>query len=257
MPERCNTLWIGPALGAVERACLLSVMRHGHRLRLYCYAVPDGVPKGVEICDAAEILPEERIIRHKSGSAALFANWFRYRLQEMGRGLWIDTDIYLLAPIEAAGPTVMGEEEPGVLNTAVLRLPPESPLLPELLALFEENSVPPWLKFRHRLRAQMRLLITGRSGLAMMPWGSAGPNALTALATRHGLCHLALPREVFYPVHWRDADWIRNPAIRLEDRITPDTVAIHLWNERIRQFKDLPAPSGSFLARLQEEGARE
>jgi hypothetical protein len=33
------------------------------------------------------------------------------------------------------------------------------------------------------------------------------------------------------------------------------TVTVHLWNERIKHFKEKPAPKGSFLARLQQEGA--
>ena len=33
------------------------------------------------------------------------------------------------------------------------------------------------------------------------------------------------------------------------------SVAVHLWNECIRTFKDAPAPAGSFLHRLQQEGA--
>ena len=42
----------------------------------------------MELRDAAEILPESRIIRHKTGSVALFANWFRYELQRRGLGTW-------------------------------------------------------------------------------------------------------------------------------------------------------------------------
>src|SRR5690349_7920416 len=36
----CVTLWIGESLGAVERACLRSVLRQGHSLALYCYDRP-------------------------------------------------------------------------------------------------------------------------------------------------------------------------------------------------------------------------
>lgn len=36
--------------------------------------------------------------------------------------------------------------------------------------------------------------------------------------------------------------------------MTPNSLALHLWNELIRGFKDKPAPAGSFLARLHAEG---
>jgi hypothetical protein len=249
------TLWIGEALGPVERACLKSVIRQGHSLSLYCYRRPEGVPAGIEIRDAAEILPEDRIIRHESGSVALFANWFRYELQRRGLGTWVDCDVYLVAPLESALPYLFGEQGPGSINVGVFRAPPDSPLLPPLLALFEERRVPHWLPWRPKLSAYARLLTSGRSGLSKMPWGSAGPRAASALAKELGLFRLAAPRDVLYPVHWRDAEWIRDPALSLDDMITPRTLCVHIWNQQIKHFKDRPAPPGSFLARLQAEGA--
>lgn len=248
------TLWIGPALGPVERACLKSVLNQGHPLALYCYREPAGVPDGVELRDASAIIPERRIIRHRTGSFALFANWFRYELQRREAGTWVDCDVYLLSPLNGASPYLFGEEAPGRINNAVLRLPPDSPLLPPLLALFEERSVPPWLPFRARTAARLRLWRRGRSGLASMPWGSAGPDALSYLAKRHGLSRLAVPPELLYPAPWQDALWIADPGKWLEDVITPRTVAVHLWNERIKHVKERPARPGSFLERLQDEG---
>jgi hypothetical protein len=87
-----------------------------------------------------------------------------------------------------------------------------------------------------------------------MPWGSLGPHAFTSVAQRRGADRWALAPEVLYPVHWQDAGWIRDPSMRLEYVTTERTVAVHLYNEKIKSFKDRPAPPGSFLARLQEEG---
>jgi hypothetical protein len=247
-------LWIGPRLGPVERACLKSVLKRGHSLALYCYGEPDGVPDGVELRDASEIIPRHRIIRHKTGSVALFANWFRYELQRRHAGTWVDCDVYLLAPLDGDSPCLFGEEAPGKINNGVLRLPPDSPLLPPLVALFEERSVPPWLPLRSRMAAHLRLWHRGRSGLAAMPWGSAGPNALSYLVRRHGMGDFALPPEILYPSPWQDALWIADPARSLDQVVTERTVAVHLWNERIKHVKNRPAPPGSFLARLQDEG---
>lgn len=254
MQDRCVTLWIGPRLGPVERACMRSVLRHGHALALYCYAVPEGVPEGVELRDAAAILPEHRIVRHRSGSVALFSNLFRYELLRRGAGIWLDTDIYLVAPLPPADPYLFGWEDEAVINTAVLGMPADSPLLPPLLAVFQEREVPSWLPWRARLRARLRLRLTGRSGLARMPWGSAGPRAFTALARRAGLDRLAMPSRIFYPAHYRDAAWIRDPRRRLEDVVAPDTVAVHLWHQLIKGWAEAPAAPGSFLARLHGEG---
>ena len=80
-------------------------------------------------------------------------------------------------------------------------------------------------------------------------------HAITALAQALGIDGEALPEPVFYPVPYPHASWLRDPAIRLEDVIGPATVAIHLWNALIAEFKDRPAAPGSFLARLHAEGA--
>jgi hypothetical protein len=254
-PDICLTLWIGPKLGRVERACLRSLMRQGHRVALYCYRPVEGVPAGVELRDGATILAEDRIIRHRSGSVALFANWFRYELMRHGPGIWVDTDQYLIAPIVPRRPHLFGWQDTDMIANGVLRIPEDSPLLGELIEIFEERTIPFWLPRRERIAAWLRRLATGRTGLSRMPWGSAGPHALTAIARKHGKLDEALAPSVFFPVHYRHADWIRDPARPLEAVLKADTVGVHLWNERIRTWKEEPAPAGSFLARLHAEGA--
>jgi hypothetical protein len=194
-------------------------------------------------------------VRHRNGSVALFSDLFRLSLLRRGLGTWIDTDVYFVAPIDAARPILFGRQSANVINGAVLRLPPDSPLLAALLALFDEQEVPFWLDPAEREAAARRLAETGRTGLSQMPWGTAGPNALTALARRMRVDDQALPESVFYPVPFRHAGWILNPGLRLEEAIRPETVAVHLWNALIKDIKDRPAPAGSFLARLQEEGS--
>ncbi|WP_162806533.1 hypothetical protein [Sphingosinicella terrae] len=249
------TLWIGPALGRVERACLRSALRHGHSVTLYCYSEPQGVPEGVTVADAAEILPESRIIRHRSGSVALFSDLFRYHLLARGLGTWIDTDVYVVRPIDQARPHLFGHQSVNVLNGAVLRLPADSLMLAALLDLFEERDVPDWLSAEEREAAAARLLAYGRTGLALMPWGTAGPDAITALAHRFGVYDQALPQQAFYPAHVSQSRWLLDPTNRLEDAVLPDTMAIHLWSNLIRNWKDQPAPAGTVLARLHAEGA--
>ena len=254
MSVQCAALWIGSSLGPVERACLRSVLRQGHKLDLYCYSQPDGVPAGVALRDAAEILPRSSIVRHHSGSVSLFSNRFRYELQRRSLGTWLDCDAYLVRPLDSTSDYLIGEYEPGKINGGIMRLPPDSPILSALFAVFEERHVMPWLPWRSKASARWRLLTTGRVGLAKLPWGSAGPVALTYLARAHGVDHVALPPEVLYPVRWQEADWILDSGRTLEDVVTPLTVSVHFWNERIKEFKHRPAPPGSVLARLHAEG---
>ena len=251
----CVTLWIGPRLGLLERACLRSVVRAGHRLTLFCYDRPADVPEGVDIEDAREFVPADRIMRYRNGSYSLFSNLFRYELQRASRGTWVDCDVYLIKPLNGDSPYLIGEEAPGILNGGVLRIPADSPLLPFLLEPFDGEAVPAWLPWRHRVQARLRRMVVGRTGLGRMPWGTTGPLALTNAARATGVDVSALPPAFLHPVRWQDAGWIADPGERLEDRITPDTISIHLWNERIKHLKEAPAPPGSFLHRLQSEGA--
>lgn len=248
-------LWIGSDAGALERACMLSVLRQGHRLILWTYGPVNAVPAGVEMADATEILPKSLILRHETGSVSLFSNWFRYELQRRGLGTWIDSDVYLLQPIDTNSPYLLTEMAPGWINGGILRMPPDSPALSPLLEIFERPHVPYWLPLRPRLRAQLRRLRTGRVDLSRLPWGTSGPRALTAVARHLGLDSLAVPAAVYSPVPWEHAEWITNPTVTLESWTTPVTRAVHLWNERIKHLKHHPSPPGSFLHRLQSEGA--
>lgn len=254
MPAPCVTLWIGDALGPVERACLRSVLRHGHSVALYCYRTPKGVPDGVEVREASDILPEDSIFLHEAGSVAAFADWFRFELQRRSLGTWIDTDVYLVRPLDADRPYLFGKEDPKLINNAVFRVPHDSELLSALLEVFDMRKVPEWLPFRSYLPARARQIFSGRVDLGRMPFGTTGPDALTAAATRLGLAEEALPIEVFNPVPWQKADWILDPSVSLESVTTQRTVAVHLWNECIKEFKNSPAAKGSFLDRLHREG---
>lgn len=252
------TLWIGPELGFLERACLRSVLRQGHPVTLYCYEPPAGVPAGVELADASTILPIDCLVAHRRGSVALFSDWFRFEAQRRGLGIWLDCDVYLLAPLDGA-PILLGESAPGAIESAVLRLPPDCPVLPALIAPFRQRTVPVWMSRRSRGAALLRLWGTGRTGIDRMPWGTLGPYALSWAVRSSGpgsaLAQAVQPTTRFYPVHWRDACWIVDPAQPLENRVSPGTVAVHLWSECLRAVREGPAPAGSMLARLRAEGA--
>lgn len=252
-PPSLVTLWIGNKLGPVETACLASAMRQGHHVALYCYRVVTGVPRGVEVRDAAAILPKQAVVRHHMGSPALFADRFRYELLRLGLGTWIDCDAYFLRPLDGTAPMLFGWQDGSLINNGVLRLPADSPVLPPLLAFFEERTVPAWLPLRARLAARWRLAMCGRTGIRWMPWGSSGPAALTWLLRRHGLDRNALLPEVLYPVPWQRAGWILDPAIVVGEMVTQRTVSLHVWTSQLPAALLAAPPSGSFLARLAAE----
>lgn len=251
-----NLLWVEGRLGPVERACLRSIAAQGHAVNLWHYGPLEGAPDCVELRDGDEIVPREKVFRHvPSGSFALFSNLFRYELLRRGLGLWFDCDVYLLAPARPDQGTVLSWGEPGLVASAVLGLPTDSPILGELIGYFDGRRIPPWLHWRSRLLRILERQVMGRHRVEALPWGTLGPHGLTWMVARHGLTGLVRPQAVFSPWTWREASVIFEPGFEIETRITSETLGVHLYNEMIRGRKDDRPPAGSLLERLHREGA--
>jgi hypothetical protein len=252
MPQQIVCLWIGPALGLIERLSLRSFVAQGHPVALYGYDAMAGVPAGVELRDAGAILPRAvaDAMRARTGSFAMFSDLFRMELQRHGLGLWSDVDVIAMRPIEVDGPFVAGRESDRFLNGAVLKLDPDSAMLRDWVAVTKSGRVPPWLPFHRAPGAYLRQALGARIEPAELPFGTFGPKLITALAERHGLTGMAQPIEVFYPLRPRDATRLWDPTLRLADIVTDRTLAIHLWNEKLRELKHLPPPQGSILWEL-------
>ena len=257
-PPVCNALWMGSALGPLERACLASFVEVGHRVDLYGYDEVEGVPAGVSVRDAAEVLPRSSILRHRAtGSWSLGSNRFRYALMRAGRGVWIDCDLLCVRPLPDE-PFLFAYENAERINGAVLRIPCDHPVLDDLEAIFDSPTwTPPFESLRRRLAYAIRRLVRRDFGIADMPWGVAGPRALTHYLPRHGLAHLARPADAFYPVSLRDADLLLAPdPSALAARIGERTMCLHLWGQALRQQADPPPPT-SFLAAVHDGSWRE
>ena len=97
-----QSLWIGPRLGVMEAAAARSHLARGHAYHLYVYDEVAGAPPGVELKDAAAVLPRSAVACYAAGpvrgSYAVFANYFRYALL-VDRGNWrADADPFCPAP---------------------------------------------------------------------------------------------------------------------------------------------------------------
>lgn len=246
------SLWIGGGLSPIERLSLASFVANGHSTALYSYEDVADVPGGVEMRNAATVLPRRLAeqFRYRSGSYALFSNLFRYELQRRELGLWVDADVVCLKPIALEGSFIAGWESPRFLNGAVMRLAPDSPVVADWFAAWEAGNVPAWLPVRRAFRARMKGWLGHQVSPAELPFGTFGPKALTALAQKHGLASAAQPEAVFYPVAPRDAQRIYDPTYRFEDVINPETLTVHLWNEKLCELKLAKPPAGSLLDTL-------
>ena len=249
--ERLNSLWFEGPLGYMELLSIASARAFGHPVTLFSYRPETltGVPKGVEVRDARDVMDDERRVRLFDGRyKALGSDFFRYELFAKSMGYWIDLDVVLLRPLDFDSDHVFGWEHGSSINGAVLKLPPTSPMLRELRAVPEKNWRPPFFGPRRTLLYYWNRVSRGTVLLEDLPWGSAGPALITHLARKYGMLDLAQPREVFYPVPYERAEDLFADAGTVEALITPETRAIHLVAFAPDPVVRPRAPTGSYMA---------
>jgi hypothetical protein len=250
--ERLNALWFGDRLAYLEQLSILSALAHGHAYTLYSYKPESlqGVPAGVEVRDAAEVMSDPRRVRYFEGKfKALGSDFFRYELMAKSLGYWVDLDLIFVRPLDLPGDYVFGWEGPKSINGAVLKLPAGSPMLEELRNIPERNWCPPYFGPRSKLKYHWQRL-RGPVELEDLPWGSAGPGMIAYLAKKYGLLGITQPIDVFYPLPYTGARKLFGPAEAIERLIMPNTLAIHMWHSSLGDLVDRPPPTGSYIEKL-------
>ena len=254
-PAVIQSLWIGESLSTFEILTMQSYLYHGHPFHLYAYHDIPGVPDGVQVMNANEILSEELVfVNRSSGSLGSFADWFRYELLAKKQGYWVDMDQVCLRPFEFHSRYVFGwgGDVEQILN-GVLKLPPDSPGLQILLTMCRDINT--WLPFdrpRKKLLRTLRWLTIGNRREFLYP-GEVGPVGMTRMVNHLGLQQYIQQQEVFYPVSW--SNWRSIYDDRSQDGypFLDTSYSVHLWNEAARAEKidkDATYPAGSLIERL-------
>jgi hypothetical protein len=246
--------WYGPPLSRIERLCMSSFLANGHAVMLHVYEEPRRVPHGVTLCDAAAVLPRSELFVHRStGSLALFADWFRYRLLAQHGGLWVDTDMVCLRPFTHTAAEIFGWQDQTTINNAVLGLPPNHALARWMVECCERpNRFLPYDSLRMRRRKLTRRLL-GR-GRAASTWGETGPDGLTAAAVHLGCAAHAQPFWHFYPIHYLNWQTVFDGTLADNTSLIDGSYGLHLWNEMARRQpgfnRDDRFADGSLFERL-------
>jgi len=229
----------------------------GHKLTIYAYGSLDNVPEQIDVRNAREIFPDDRVVTSRTTvGASLHSNLFRYALFGKTDALWVDLDIVPLRPLEFESIDIFGLETPSKVNGAVLRLSRKSPAL-KWLSQFTLDTVgiPGWVPLPARF--EMWLKYRGK-GVPINAWphGTTGPMGLTHALRMTGEINKALPTETFYPLHWSETNKLLHPgALTLED-FPPTSHCLHLWSFHLkrtmeRRFRG-SVPKGSLLNNLLE-----
>ncbi len=253
-------LWVGTELSAIEQLSMRSFVACGHDVELFTYGKVVGIPGGVRVRDANEVLPESRVFYYKRRrSVAAFANWFRYRMLYEQGGVWVDTDVICLRRFDFDCRLFFGRQDFETINNAVLGAEKGHPLFKWMANQAEFPNRPlPYDTSRDRWRKWRRKYLQGnRQG--NVKWGEAGPLGLTRAIQHFELQEFALPYTAFYPVHFQCWDAIFDSTYPSPEAFFPNSYAIHVWNEMIRSHanfdKNARFPSDSLIEALKRRYA--
>lgn len=215
--------WHGRALPLYARSCMQSFLDRGHRVRLFAYS-PLDVPPGVMLADAGRILDASHLLRYSK--IQFFADAFRYELLLKEGGWWIDVDVVCLTDKLPEAPYAWGEQEPGVINVAILKFPAADRLVAQLAT-------------------EVRALSCQSS------WGTTGPHLLSKVLPEYGPPRRAGSAPQFYPLHWLEAPLLLLPEYKSElMRRIEGCMFLHLWAhvfEEIGIDLDRNIPGGSLM----------
>jgi len=229
-----NSYWGGGSLTQLELVCLSSFVQNGAHYNLYTYDEPRGVPKGVIVRDANEILPAERMFRYPAGtfnegSLSGFSNLFRYTLLQRIGGWWVDTDVCYLRPFGTDRDEFYVREQTRtgefLVASCIFRAPSASVVLQHCLEGFALKDV---TKVVH---------------------AETGPALLTSAIRECDREGVVQPAGQFFPVPWWEYE-----RLLFDEQLSIDRCfAVHFWNTMLTTAgvdKNAEFPKNSAFERL-------
>lgn len=250
------SLWIGTRLQYLNQMCLLSHVRAGHPVTLYCTDTVENVPEGVTARPATEIMEIDREIVAQT-SASFLSNVFRYRMIRATGAVWIDCDAFCHRPFPDAPDAIFaGHGMRRALNCGVVAIPREGALMDMLLDYYENlPDVPPWFNTNQRRKldrlADKEPDLPHAVRIYRAERTAFGPQAFTYFAKQTGDFQKAMTPDVLYPVPFQLNDIFYDPHGRVEGWFTDDTLSVHLYTNGTRPWwRKNPPLEGSYAWRM-------
>ena len=232
-----QSLWVGDKLSLIEQLSIASFIRNGHEFHLYTYNKLSGVPDGVQLKDANEIIPHKQVLTFNKRSYAIFADWFRWTLLYREGNFWVDTDTICLKPFIFDENIIFGRESVQTVATGVLGFPPNHELCRFMLNCCNNpNLFLPYDSWVKKMKKLTRTILN--RGRGHTGWGEAGgPRGFTKALKYFDLLDKAKPYTYFYPIHCLNWDAIFDETLAEDIELFSNTYSIHLWNEVFRSNK--------------------
>jgi hypothetical protein len=213
------SMWLGPELSIMEQACISSYLSKDITFILYIYEPLKNIPQGTIIENGNKIIPYEKYKKYNNPS--FFSNLFRYkRLYELG-GIWVDTDLICLQPLDKLltyNEYIFSSEiskNQQHINAGIIGCPQRS-----LLMLDCYNEVKRTIKTKE------------------VKQGMLGPKLLKNNVEKHQLEHYTEPYFVFCVYGYKEIEKIflqKDKENILNDK---EILGLHLWNNIVSKSKD-------------------
>ena len=225
--ETIQSFWVGK-IGVMERLSMTSYVKNDHPYHLYTYGKPEGVPAGVELRDASDIIPESdtQLFRYP----AHFADWFRFNLLLKCGGWWVDTDTVCLKPLVFDDDYVVIEEIMPNNSLAVVEAffrPQDFTAVNDGLKIGVPFVSSGYLKFPKNspiIRWVIDRCLEIKSEWKTMPWATLTPMMVWRAVQHFGL--KVLNAEVLAPV----PGYLTEKFVEENYPFPKKSSAIHLWH---------------------------
>jgi len=220
-----QSLWIGYEISLLEKLAFTSFLKNDHICHLYAYDEIGGLPEGVLLKDASQIIHPDKIFKYKDhNSYAGFSDIFRYKLLLEKGGWWVDADVICLAPFifdqkhvfacEIYKDTIRNKNISKVA-TCVIKAPSGS----EIMEYCYNQSV--------------------QQDTNEIYWGEIGPDLLTKAVSKFDMQQYVAHFKTFCPIPWTHFLALISDKFNdeLMNKILSESFAIHFWNEMWRRYE--------------------
>jgi mannosyltransferase OCH1-like enzyme len=219
-------MWTEKTIGLMEKLSIASYLYYGVPYHLYLYNDVAGIPAGVVVHDAREILPQDEIknFRHPQH----FSDYFRYAMLLMEGGWYADLDSVCLRPFDIAAPYVFVRDniDEYYLSGCFMKTPKGAPIMQYCFNEVDRMSV------NYRMNAGYQ---------------EVGPKMVHKAVLKFGLEEYVQPKLAFDPIPWHQITKIVEPNYAWA---LSQSYAIHLrgsiWNQGPNSSAGT-LPNGKFL----------
>ena len=168
------------------------------------------MPAGVELVDAASILPKSMIFNYEGyNTPSAFSNLFRYRMLYRNGGYWVDGDVICLKPFDFLEDYVIAAElhdGKRMPTSCVLKAPVGSQFMK---FCFEQSC---------------------QKDRAALKWGDLGPKMVAAAVRHHRLQNYVKSHLTFCPLPYQQFR-----TALFDDFDCSRSHGVHLWHEMWRR----------------------